>query len=275
MRRALEPPFAVGALAVGVFAVWLAKDAGYAPATWYTGGLFLVALAAVAFVTYSRATMSTPAFVALVCLGAFAVWSVLSILWSSDKGIAWDGANRTLLYFVVYALFVALLWQRGAIPVLIGGLSLAALGIGLVDLARASGNPVPYFIYGRFDAPAGYPNAACAVYIFAFWPLAYIAARREAPAVLRGLLLACGTALIELALLTQSRGSLFAVPAAIAVYLVIVPRRLRAALALCAVAAGVLLARGRLLDVFDPVRLHGAGAGDAVRSALVAVGLTS
>src|SRR4029079_11797418 len=52
MRRALEPPFAVGALAVIVFAVWLAKDAGYAPATWYTGGLFLVALAAVAFVAY-------------------------------------------------------------------------------------------------------------------------------------------------------------------------------------------------------------------------------
>ena len=42
MRRAVEPPFAVGALAVLVFAIWFAKDAGYAPATWYTGGLFLV-----------------------------------------------------------------------------------------------------------------------------------------------------------------------------------------------------------------------------------------
>jgi hypothetical protein len=38
---ALDVPFGIGALAVVVFAVWIAKDAGYAPATWYTGGLFL------------------------------------------------------------------------------------------------------------------------------------------------------------------------------------------------------------------------------------------
>src|SRR6476469_4707064 len=112
MRRALEPPFAVGALAVVVFAVWLAKDAGYAPTTWYTGGLFLVALAAVAFLAFGRAAVSRPALVALGCLGAFAAWSLLSIACASDKGIAWDGANRTVLYFVVFAFFVALPWRR-------------------------------------------------------------------------------------------------------------------------------------------------------------------
>src|SRR3954453_2053226 len=116
MRRALEPPFAVGALAVVVFGVWLAKDAGYAPSTWYTGGLFLVALAAIAFVSYGRAAVSTAALAAVACLGAFAAWSLLSIAWSSDKGIAWDGANRTALYFVVFTLFVALPWRRASIP---------------------------------------------------------------------------------------------------------------------------------------------------------------
>jgi O-antigen ligase/polysaccharide polymerase Wzy-like membrane protein len=271
MRRALEPPFAVGALAVVVFAVWLAKDAGYAPATWYTGGVFLVALAAVAFVTYGWAAVSRTGLAAIACLGAFAAWSVLSIFWSSDKGIAWDGANRTLLYFLVYTMFVALPWRRASIPALIGALSLAALGIGLVDLARSAGDPSSFFIIGRFAAPAGYANAACALYVFAAWPLAYIAARREPPALLRGALLACATALAELAVLTQSRGSLFAVPVAVVAYLLIVPGRLRAALAIAVLAVATLLAGGRLLGVFDPVRLDQANAGTAIRSALGAI----
>ena len=268
MRRALEPPFAVGALAVLVFAIWFGKDAGFAPATWYTGGLFLVALAAVAFVAYGAASLSRGAVVALGCLGGFAGWSLLSIAWASDKGIAWDGANRTLLYFVVFALFVGLPWRRESIPVLIAALSLAALGIGLADLVRSASDPSAFFMFGRFAAPAGYPNAACAVYVFAFWPLAYIAARREVPAVLRGTLLACATALVELAVLAQSRGSLFAVPLAVVAYIAIVPRRLRAAIPLGVVVAATLLARGRLLDVFGPVERGDPGAGDSIRTAL-------
>jgi hypothetical protein len=275
MRRALEPPFAVGALAVLVFAVWLGKDAGFAPATWYTGGLFLVALAAVAFVTYGAAALSRAAVVAVVCLGAFAAWSLLSIVWASDKGIAWDGANRTLLYFVVFALFVGLPWRRESIPVLMVALSLAALGIGLVDLARSAGDPAAFFINGRFAAPAGYPNAACALYVFAAWPLAYIAARREPSPFVRGALLAGATALVELAVLTQSRGSIFAVPVALVAYLLIVPLRLRASLALAAVALTVFLARGPLLAVFDPVRLGDASADDKIHSAIAAIAVSA
>jgi O-Antigen ligase len=274
MRRAFEPPFAVGALAVAVFGVWIAKDAGYAPLTWYSGGLFLVALAAVALLTSSRAALSTPAAIALALLGAYAAWSTLSIAWSGDRGIAWDGANRTLLYFVVFALFVLLPWRRESVPVLLAGLSVVTLGIGLADLARASSDPAPFFSYGRFAAPAGYANAACAAFIFAFWPLAYMAARREPPAVVRGVLLGLATALVELAVLTQSRGSLFAVPVATICYLLIVPRRLRAALALVVVAGGTLVARNRLLEVFDPVRLGQADAGHAIRSALAVIALT-
>jgi O-antigen ligase/polysaccharide polymerase Wzy-like membrane protein len=272
---ALDAPFAIGALAVVVFAVLLAKDAGYAPATWYTGGLFLVALAVVALLAYGRVSVSRPALAAIVLLGAFAAWSALTIVWSPDRGIAWDGANRMLLYFVVYAMFVALPWRRASIPVLLVSLSLAALGIGLVDLARSIGNTTDFFIIGRFAAPAGYANAACAVFMFAFWPLAYIAARREPPAVVRGLLLACGTALAELAVLTQSRGSLVAIPVAVVAYLLIVPRRLRAACALLVVALATFFARNTLLDVFDPVRLGRSDADDAIRAALVAIAVSA
>ena len=101
-------PFLVGVAAVAVFAVWAANDAGYASTTWYPGGLFLLALAVVTVVAYGGVSLSRPALVAIVFLGAFAAWCALSITWASDKGIAWDGANRTVLYFLVYALFVSL-----------------------------------------------------------------------------------------------------------------------------------------------------------------------
>ena len=266
-------PFLVGVAAVAVFAVWAANDAGYASTTWYPGGLFLLALAVVTVVAYGGVSLSPSALVAIVFLGAFAAWCALSITWASDKGIAWDGANRTVLYFLVYALFVSLPWRRESIPFLLVGFSLAVLAIGLVALARSAGDPSAYFMKGRFSAPAGYPNAACALYLLAFWPVAYAAVRRELPVVVRGGLMAAAAALVELALLCQSRGSLFAVPIAIVAYLLIVPGRLRAAIGLAFVALTVLSVRTRLLDVFEPIR-DGQGSRAAVHRALAAIGIS-
>ena len=272
--RAVAAPFAVGALAVAVFGFWTAKDAGFGPTSLYPGALFVLALAVVAVLAYGRVQVSRPALVAILFLGAFAAWCGLSIAWASDKGIAWDGANRTFAYFLVYALFAALPWRRESIPFLLCGFSVVVLAIGLIDLARAIGDPTPFFVKGRFSAPAGYPNAACALYALAFWPLAYVAGRREVPALLRGALLAGATALAELALLPQSRGSLFAVPVAIVVYLLVVPGRLRAAAALTTVAVTVLLARGPLLDLFQRVRGDHDPSG-AIHSVLTTIGISA
>jgi hypothetical protein len=272
---AVAAPFVVGVLAVGVFVVWAAKDAGYAATTWYPGALFLLVLAVVAALAYGRLAPSRPALVALGFFAAFAAWGELSILWASDRGIAWEGANRTLLYVVVYALFAGLPWRRESVPILLCGFSFAVLAIGLVDLARASGGDANrFFTHGRLSAPAGYPNGACAIFILAFWPLVYLAARREPPAVVRGVLLAAATVLVELALMTQSRGSLVAVPVAVVAYVVLVPARLRATCALLVVGLTVFLARDDLLDVFEPVR-SGEGAGGAIDAALQTIGLSA
>lgn len=269
----LDVSFAVGVLAVVVFAVWVASDAGYPPTTWYPGALFFCLLLLLAFVAYRRLSLSRPALVAAGFLAAFAAWCGLSIAWSGDKGIAWDGANRTLLYLVVYALFASMPWRKGVALVLLVALSLAALGIGLVDLARAAGgDTASYFIHGRLSAPAGYPNAACAVFLFSFWPLAYLSSRREVPAVVRGVLLAAATALVELALLTQSRASLFVVPVAVVVYLAFVPGRIRAAVALAPVTIAVLVTRGELLDLYKPIKA-GRAPGGPIESALVTIAL--
>src|SRR5439155_22400967 len=53
-----------------------------------------------------------------------------------------------------------------------------------------------------------------------------------------------------------------------------VPQRLRAGLTLAVVAGAILLARGRLLHVFDAVRLN-EGAHSAIRSALTTIALTA
>lgn len=272
--HALVAPLPVGLLAVAVFAWWAAKDAGYAPTTWYPGALFLLGLLLVAGFAYGRLTASGAVLVALGFLAGFAAWSGLSILWSSDRGIAWDGANRTALYLLVYALFAVLPWRRGSIPVLLCGFSFAVLAIGLIDLGRAAGDPTQFFLRGRFAAPAGYPNAACAVYLLAFWPLAYVAARREPPPLVRGVLLAGATALAELGLLAQSRGSLIAVPMAVVAYLVVVPARLRAACGLLVVAIALVAARSPLLDVFDQLR-NGADPAGPIHRALWAIGISA
>lgn len=274
LPSAFGAPFALGALAVGVFAVWAARDAGFGPTALYPGALFLLALAVVAVLAYGRLSVSRPALVAILFLGSFAAWCGLSIAWASDKGIAWDGANRTFVYFLVYALFAALPWRRESIPFLLCGFSVAVLAIGIVDLARAAGDPTPFFVLGRFSAPVGYPNAACALYVLAFWPLAYMAGRREVPILLRGTLLAGATALAELAVLPQSRGSLFAVPVAVVVYLVVVPGRLRAAAALTTVAAAVLVSRGPLLDLFQRVR-GGQDPTGAIHSAFTTIAISA
>jgi hypothetical protein len=272
--RAFAAPFAVGALAVAVFGVWAARDAGFGPTSLYPGALFVLALAVVAVLAYGRVSVSRPALVAILFLGAYAAWCGLSIAWASDQGIAWDGANRTFVYFLVYALFAALPWRRESIPFLLCGFSIVVLAIGIVDLARAAGDPTPFFVKGRFSAPAGYPNAACALYLLAFWPLAYVAGRRELPAVLRGTLLAGATALAELALVPQSRGSLFAVPVAVVVYLLLVPGRLRAAATLATVAVAVFVARGPLLDLFQRVR-GGHDPTGAIHSVLTTIGISA
>src|SRR5439155_12553023 len=126
--------------------------------------------------------------------------------WSDAQGTAWDGANRTFLYAIVYTLFALVPWRRASVGPLLISFAVAVAAIGVVELARAAygGDPSRFFIFGRLAAPAGYPNAACALYVFAAWPAAYAAVRREIPAFARGALMAIAVVLAELAVLTES-----------------------------------------------------------------------
>jgi O-antigen ligase len=267
-----DPLLLPGLLAFGVFVAWAVAEAGYAPTTWYPGTLFLVLLAAV---TLAGIPVARPSRIVAASLGLFAAftgWSFLSITWAQVKGDAWDGANRTLLYLVVYAFFVLVPWRPLTVAVLMGAYSLAIGAIGAIVLvlaARAS-DPSVYFQLGRFASPSEYQNANCALFLAALTPALFLAAKRETPVVVRALMLAnCGV-LLELALLTQSRASVVALPMVLVVYFALVPDRARGLLVLAAAGAAAAACSGRLLHVFSALE-HEEGVRTAVSSARTAV----
>jgi tetratricopeptide (TPR) repeat protein len=246
--------FLVGALPIGIFLLWAAVDGGYPPTLWYPGALALVGLL-VLLLVYAPQLLSTlprTARAALACLGLFTLWSVLSIAWAGDKGEAWDAANRTLLYLVVYAIFLLWPWRARHGAILLGVYALGVAGVaalGFVTALRAD-DPYSHFIGGRYIEPAGYVNANCALFITAFWPAVFLASRRETPWWLRGVFLAAAGFLLEQAVLPQSRGSLFVFPVVAALYLALVPDRTRSLLALGPVCLAAFLVRDPLLDLY-------------------------
>jgi tetratricopeptide (TPR) repeat protein len=279
LRRRLaelaDPVLLPGTLAVAVFLVFAADEAGYSPTVWYPGALFLVALGAVALpmlaVPPSRAAVA-----AIVFLLAFTVWSFASIAWSDVRGDAWDGANRTLLYLVVYVLFALLPWTAATAALLLGlySVGIAVLGTVVFFQAASAANPDAYFLLGRFAEPAGYQNANCALFLMAFFPAVFLASRREVPALVRALQLAAAGVLLELALLVQSRTSAVALPAALLVYLGLAPTRLRALAFVVPPVAAAALASEPVLDVFTAFR-EDAGVSDALAAARGALVVTA
>ena len=276
VRSVLEDPLVLpGSLAFAVFVVWAVAEGGYAPTTWYPGTVFLVVLAAV---TLAGVPFARPSRIVAASLGfftAFTAWSFLSITWAQVKGDAWDGANRTLLYLVVYAFFVLVPWRPVTVAVLLGAYSLAvgAIGVVVLILAARAHHPSLYFQLGRFASPSEYQNANCSLFLAALTPALFLAARRATPVVVRALMLANCAVLLELALLTQSRASLVALPVVLIVYFALVPDRARGLLVLAAAGAAAAVSSGRLLDVFSALE-HDAGVRSAVASARTAV-LTS
>src|SRR4029078_4041866 len=88
----------------------------------YPGALFLLGLlAATAYAYRGEITrLSRLQLSALLLLGAFTFWNFVSIAWADDQGIAWDGANRCLLYLTVFSIFVLPPWGSRSAAALLG-----------------------------------------------------------------------------------------------------------------------------------------------------------
>ncbi|MDX6671166.1 MAG: hypothetical protein QOI91_1529 [Solirubrobacteraceae bacterium] len=254
-------------LATVIFSIWATRGAGYLTTDWYPGALFLVALLAVTAgaVPQRLATMPRPVQLALALLAAFTAWSFLSLLWADDRGEAWDGANRTLLYLVVFALFA--LWpMRGDAALLplvawIVGIAIVA-AITLVRVSSAS-DPLDFYLAQRLAEPSSYVNANAALFVMPALPAILLSGRREVPWWLRGPLAGCATILAGVALMGQSRGSVYAIPVVLLVLFAAFPGRVRNFAALLPLAAA--------LAVIAPVVLHSSDLISAGKSATDAV----
>ncbi len=229
------------------------------------------------------AEVPRPVWLALGALAAYTALSFLSILWAAVPGDAWEGANRTLLYLLVFALFAC--WrQRGASAALLLGawtLALIALAAFTALHVNAAGAASLQTLLpgGRLEYPTGYANANAAQWLMAFWPALLLARERRLPWGMRGLLAGGAVLLAEVALLSQSRGALYATPVMLVLLFALLPGRTRTFAVLVPIAAGIGAASPAVLRVGDdlhkeavmPATVHSATA--AMFAAAVAVGL--
>ena len=274
-------PATVPALAALVlFVVWAMSQAGYPVTHWAPGGLIVLALLAIALATVRLRVAEMPigVLVALAALAAYTVLSYLSILWAAVPGDAWEGANRTLLYLLVFALFAC--WrQRGASAALLlcawtlALIALAAFAALHVNAASAAG--LQTLLPGaRLAYPTGYPNANAAQWLMAFWPALLLARSERLPWGLRGLLAGGAVLLAEVALLSQSRGSLYATPVMLVLVFALIPGRTRTFAVLVPVAAAIGAAVPAVLGVGNHLD-HEAVTAKALHSATTAIFATS
>ncbi len=256
MASLREAPTTVPALAAAaLFLVWATDQAGYPVTHWAPGGLIVLALLGLtlAIVPLRRNEISIPVKIALGCLAGYTALSFLSILWAEVPGDAWEGANRTLLYLLVFALFAC--WRqrgRGA-ALLVGGWTLAMIGlaayVALHAGAATSAGLQSMFPGGRLTYPSGYANANAAQWLMAFWPAILLARSGRLPWGVRGALAGGAVLLAEVALLSQSRGSLYATPVMLVLVFALLPERTRTFAVLVPVAAGIGIAAPTVLRV--------------------------
>jgi tetratricopeptide (TPR) repeat protein len=275
LRAALRAaPVTIPALgAVVLFVIWAGSDAGYPVTHWAPGGLVLLVLLGIALSSVRLRIAEIPVAVriAVACLALYTALSYLSILWAQVPADAWEGANRTLLYLLVFALF-ALWTQRGltaALLLCVWLLAMIALGAFVILHVDSVAGPAALFSEGRLKYPGDYENAAAATWCMAMWPALLLAASDRIHWSLRGML-AGGTVLLgDLALLSQSRGSLYATVVMLVLVFALLPGRVRTFCVLVPVAIGIGVSTPTVLHVGDRL-LHGGDLKAALHAATAA-----
>ena len=264
----------------GVLAWWGWKSGGYFEVTFLPGTMVLLALVALLLLfAPGLVDFRGPALVSLAALGALAAWTLLSGFWSAVPAVAFSDAQRAAGYvaaFVIGAWACVLLGKRVLLS--LGPLAIAGALVGFVTLLAlwTGSNSRDFF---ETDAtlryPIGYRNAEAAFFLMALLPAIILCTSRDLSWPVRGVLLGSSTLMIELAILAQSRASVFAFVIAVAVLIIAHPDRLRVLgwLALAAIPAA--LALPWLLDVFQRDAGNTAAEIHPLHKACVAMAITS
>jgi O-Antigen ligase len=266
---------------VGALLTWWGWKAGaYFGVVFLPGAIILLGLLA-ALLLYAPfpGSLEGPARVALAALLGVAALTVLSALWSPTPDIAISDAQRVLAYAVAFVIGIWLSLLLGR-RMLLALAPLAAAGaiVALATLAVLwAGSDAGEFF--EADAtlryPLGYRNAVAAFFLMALWPMLTFAASRDLDWRLRGLLLATSTLSIELAVLAQSRSSVFAVVVGAAVLVAAHPNRLKILGWLALAVAPAAIALPWLLDVYQAAGGKTAESIPPLHSACRAMALTA
>jgi tetratricopeptide (TPR) repeat protein len=276
------PATAPSLVAMALFVLWATDQAGYPLTHWAPGGLIVLALLAIVVGLAGLRFAAAPRAVriAVGCLAAYTALSFLSILWANVPGDAWEGANRTLLYLLVFALFA--LWpQNGrSAALLLGAWTVATIvlaGFVALHVGAAAHSPArlrSLLPEGRLTYPSGYANANAAQWLIAFWPALLLARESRLHWGLRAVLAGGAVLLAEVALLSVSRGSLYATAAMLVLVFALLPRRARTFALLVPIAAGIGAATPSVLRVGERIE-HGLPAAAAVNQATLATFLAA
>jgi tetratricopeptide (TPR) repeat protein len=243
-----------GLIAIGAGVVMTVFEGGFTPNAWYPAGLLLLVLLLLVTAAEAprRLSPGSPAGLILIAYAAFVVFNYLSILWAAVPADAWAGANRALVFGLALALTATRPWSRdaGLAALALTGFGLLAVAVGTLAVG-ALGDPLRQFVEGRLSDPTGYANATAALCLMGAFPLLYLAAARALAWPLRGVALGGATTLVQVALLTQSRGAVVGLAVAGIVYLILVPQRWASLLCAGVVAALTALSFGVLTDLID------------------------
>ncbi len=175
---------------------------------------------------------------------AFTALTGLSVVWSVVPDASWQDAGRMLAYSGVFAAAVALAWLAPAgWRALLGGIVLAAIVVCAYALLtkvlpnELTVGPEANF-YARLQEPYGYWNAIGLTAAMGAIGCLWLGARRAGHALLSALAYPAMGLTIVTVMLAYSRGSLAALVVGIAVWMCIVPLRLRGARVLLVGGAG-------------------------------------
>jgi O-antigen ligase len=163
---------------------------------------------------------------------AFTALSGLSVVWSVQPDVSWQDAGRLLAYSAVFGAAVALVrLAPDRWPAILGGLTLAATIVCGYALATKvfPGRLAPAVTYARLEEPYGYWNAIGLTAAMGVIGCMWLGARRAGHALLSALAYPAMGVMGVTLMLAYSRGALVALAIGVALWLCIVPLRLRGA----------------------------------------------
>jgi hypothetical protein len=270
--RAEGLPLIPAGLTIAVVTAWAATGggyesqpalgAGYDPDPWYLGALMLVGLLCATAFGLGATRLSRSAKIASGAFALYVLWSFLSISWAHDRGAAFLGSDRALVYLTSFLTFAILPWRGWSVRVALGMLvaGLGALAIVTTIRLAVLADPASLFLNARLSYPLGYYNADAAMFMTVAMTAIGLCSRRSAQPALRVAGIVLAALCLQLAVLGQSRGWLFTAPIVLALTLVLVPDRLR----LLAFALGPAVATAAIAPALLHVYGHATAGGVAL-----------